>query len=40
VSTARPKHSGSWRWFLRDFLYDPELLGREEVDEEALSAAC
>ena len=28
-----------WRlgWFLRDFLYDPDLLGREEVDEKALS---
>jgi len=28
-----------WRlgWFLRDFLYDPDLLGREEVDENALS---
>ena len=24
-------------WFLRDFLYDPVLLGREEVDEKALS---
>ena len=24
-------------WFLRDFLYDSELLGREEVDEKALS---
>ena len=24
-------------WFLRDFLYDPELLGREEVDEKGLS---
>jgi len=24
-------------WFLRDFLYDPELLGREEIDETALS---
>lgn len=24
-------------WFLRDFLYDPELLGRQEVDERALS---
>ncbi len=23
-------------WFLRDFLYDPELLGREEIDETAL----
>ena len=27
-----------WRlnWFLRDFGYDPELLGREEVDEKSL----
>ena len=24
-------------WFLRDFLYDPESLGREEVDEKALA---
>ena len=24
-------------WFLRDFLYDPELLSTEEVDEKALS---
>jgi hypothetical protein len=24
-------------WFLRDFLYDNELLGHEEVDEKALS---
>ena len=23
-------------WFLRDFLYDPELLGHEQVDEKAL----
>ena len=23
-------------WFLRDFLYDPELLSRDEVDEHAL----
>jgi hypothetical protein len=23
-------------WFLRDFLYDPELLAREQVDEKAL----
>jgi hypothetical protein len=23
-------------WFLRDFVYDPELLGREEIDEKAL----
>lgn len=27
-------------WFLRDFLYDPELLGREEHDEKALSGVC
>jgi hypothetical protein len=27
-----------WRlnWFLRDFGYDPDLLGRDEVDEKAL----
>ena len=24
-------------WFLRDFVYDPESLGREEVDEKALA---
>jgi hypothetical protein len=24
-------------WFLCDFLYDPELLGREEIDEKALA---
>lgn len=23
-------------WFLRDFTYDPELLGRDEVDERAM----
>src|SRR6476469_7534277 len=23
-------------WFLRDFLYDTELLGREEIDEKAV----
>ena len=23
-------------WFLRDFLYDPELLSRDELDERAL----
>lgn len=27
-------------WFLRDFLYDPELLSQEEVDEKALSGLC
>ena len=25
-------------WFLRDFFYDADLLGRDEVDEKALSA--
>jgi hypothetical protein len=27
-----------WRlgWFLRDFLYDPDLLGAEEIDDKAL----
>lgn len=27
-----------WRlnWFLRDFSYDPDLMGRDEVDEKAL----
>ena len=24
-------------WFLRDFLYDPELLAHEQVDEKALA---
>jgi hypothetical protein len=23
-------------WFLRDFLYDPDLLGREEIDDKAV----
>ena len=27
-----------WRlgWFLRDFLYDPELLARDEIDEKSI----
>ena len=31
-------HKALWKlgWFLRDFLYDPDLLGREEIDEKAL----
>ncbi len=31
-------HKALWKlgWFLRDFVYDPELLGREEIDEKAL----
>jgi len=27
-------------WFLRDFLYDPELLAHEEIDEKALRGLC
>jgi hypothetical protein len=27
-------------WFLRDFLYDPDLLGNEEIDEKALFGFC
>ncbi len=41
---ARPSPGGYctqkalWKlsWFLRDFGYDPDLLGRDEVDEKAL----
>jgi hypothetical protein len=32
-----PKALWKLAWFLRDFLYDPGLLGREELDEKALS---
>jgi hypothetical protein len=31
-----PKTLWKLGWFLRDFLYDPELMGREEIDEKAL----
>jgi len=31
-----PKDLWKLGWFLRDFVYDPELLGREEIDERAL----
>jgi hypothetical protein len=27
-------------WFLRDFLYDPELLAHDQVDEKALPGLC
>ena len=27
-------------WFLRDFNYDPELLGRDEVEEKGLIGLC
>jgi hypothetical protein len=35
-----PKAMWKLGWFLRDFLYDPELFGREEVDEKALLGLC
>jgi len=31
-----PKALWKLGWFLRDFVYDPDLLGRDEVDEKAL----
>ena len=31
---CNPKALWKLSWFLRDFGYDPELLGREEVDEK------
>ncbi len=31
-----PKAMWKLGWFLRDFLYDPELLSQDEVDEQAL----
>ena len=31
-----PKAMWKLGWFLRDFLYDPELLSHEQVDEKAL----
>ena len=31
-----PKALWKLNWFLRDFLYDPELLAHEQVDEKAL----
>lgn len=31
-----PKAMWKLGWFLRDFLYDPELLSREELDERAV----
>jgi hypothetical protein len=27
-------------WFLRDFGYDPELLGRDEIDDKSLVGLC
>jgi len=31
-----PKALWKLRWFLRDFGYDPDLMGRDEVDEKKL----
>lgn len=31
-----PKAMWKLGWFLRDFLYDPELLARDQIDEKAL----
>jgi len=31
-----PKALWKLSWFLRDFAYDPDLFGRDEVDEKAL----
>ena len=31
-----PKALWKLNWFLRDFGYDPELLGRDEIDDKAL----
>jgi hypothetical protein len=31
-----PKALWKLNWFLRDFGYDPDLLGRDEVEERAL----
>jgi len=31
-----PRALWKLRWFLRDFGYDPDLMGRDEIDEKAL----
>ena len=36
VSDCTPKAMWKLGWFLRDFLYDPELLSQDEVDERAM----
>jgi hypothetical protein len=35
-----PKALWKLGWFLRDFLYDPDLLGTEEIDDKALFGLC
>jgi hypothetical protein len=32
-----PRALWKFNWFLRDFGYDPDLMGRDEVDEKALA---
>ena len=34
--SCTPRALWKLNWFLRDFGYDPDLLGRDEVDEKAL----
>jgi hypothetical protein len=38
VSTARPRRFGKLNWFLRDFDYDTELIGKDEIDAAKMSA--
>jgi len=35
-----PKALWKLNWFLRDFGYDPELLGRDEIDDKNLVGLC
>jgi hypothetical protein len=35
-----PKSLWKLNWFLRDFGYDTELLGRDEIDEKAIIGLC
>jgi hypothetical protein len=35
-----PKALWKLNWFLRDFGYDTELLGRDEIDEKAIIGLC
>jgi hypothetical protein len=35
-----PKALWKVNWFLRDFGYDPELLGRDEIEEKSLVGLC
>jgi len=35
-----PRALWKLNWFLRDFSYDTELLGRDEIDEKSLAGLC